>query len=157
MLLDVILHQEIKKLTQMKKKILKLTMAIIIAQAAVTSCGWNVGKGDIRDRNIGKATISYLDSIPNVEYVGLGDTHELEEGNFQAVVIYYVVDSAGNKKERNARVTTNSDGSEILSWEDLDTMILSETKQKITDKMEKKGIDIDGSLIDAIIDLKRGK
>ncbi len=141
----------------MKKKILMLAIAGIMAQAAVTSCGWNVGQGDVRDRNIGKATLAQLDSIPNVEYVGLGDTHDLEDGNFQAVVIYYVINSAGNKMERNARVTTNSDGSEILSWEDLDTKILSETKQKITDKMEEKGIDLNGSLIDALIEIKRGK
>ena len=50
---------------------------------------------------------------------------------------------------------TNSDGSEILSWEDLDTSILSDIEQKITDKMDEKGIDLDGSLIDALIEIKR--
>ncbi len=139
----------------MKKKILMLAIAVIMAQAAVTSCGWNVGQGDVRDRNIGNATVTYLDTIPNVEYVGLGDSHDLEDGNFQAVVIFYVVDSAENKMERNARVTTNSDGSEILSWEDLDTHILRDAKQKITEKMEEKGINLDGSLIDALINLKK--
>ncbi len=139
----------------MKKKILMLAMAVIIAQAAVTFCGWNIGMGDKRDRNIGKATLAQFDSIPDVEYVGLADTHDLEDGKFQAVVIYNVTDVVGNKTEHNARVITNSDGSEILSWEDLDSSILSDTKHKITDKMEEKGIDLDGSLIDALIEINK--
>ncbi len=139
----------------MKKKILMLAMAVIIAQAAVTSCGWNVGQGDKRDRNIGSATLNYLDSIPDIEYIGLADTRDLDNGQFQAIVIYKVTDSSGNKTERNARVTTNGDGSEIITWEDLDCSVLSDTKQKITEKMEEKGIDLDGSLIDALINLKK--
>ncbi len=139
----------------MKKKILMLAMAVIIAQAAVTSCGWNVGQGDKRDRNIGSATLNYLDSIPDVEYIGLADTRDLYNGQFQAIVIYKVTDSSGNKTERNARVTTNGDGSEIITWEDLDCSVLSDTKQKITEKMEEKGIDLDGSLIDALIEIKK--
>ncbi len=139
----------------MKKKILMLAMAVIIAQAAVTSCGWNVGQGDKRDRNIGSATLNYLDSIPDIEYIGLADTRDLDNGQFQAIVIYKVTDSSGNKTERNARVTTNGDGSEIITWEDLDCSVLSDTKQKITEKMEEKGIDLDGSLIDALIELKK--
>ncbi len=139
----------------MNRKYLMLAMTVIIAQAAVTSCGWDVGQGDKRDRNIGSATLNYLDSIPNVEYIGLADTHDLEDGKFQAVVIYNVTDSAGNKTERNARVTTNGDGSEIITWEDLDCSVLNDTKQKITDKMEEKGIDLNGSLIDAFINLKK--
>ncbi len=139
----------------MKRKILMFTLAGIMAQAAVTSCGWNIGQGDNRDRNIGIATLNYLDSIPDVEYIGLADTHVLENGNFQAVVIYNVVDADGNKTEHNARVTTNGDGSEILSWDDLDSSVISDTKQKIKDKMEEKGIDLDGSLIDALIEIKK--
>lgn len=139
----------------MKKKILTLAIAVSMANAVLTSCGWNVGLGDTRDRNIGNATLAYLDSVPEVEYIGLADTHDLEDGNFQAVVIYNVTDSAGNRMERNARVTTNNDGSEIVSWEDLDSSVLTETKQKITDKMEENGINLDGSLIDALIELKR--
>ena len=139
----------------MIKKILMLAIAAIMAHAALSSCGWNIGRGDTRDCNIGNATLVYLDSIPDVEYVGLADTHDLEDGNFQAVVIYNVTDSAGNKTERNARVTTNGDGSEILAWENLDRSMLSDTKQKITDKMEEKGINLDGSLIDALIELKK--
>ncbi len=141
----------------MKKKILMLAMAVIIAQAAVTSCGWNVGQGDKRDRNIGIATLNYLDSISDVEYIGLADTHDLDNGKFQAVVIYIVTDAAGNKTEHNARVITNMDGSEILSWEDLNSSVLSDARQKITEKMEEKGLPIDGSLIDALIDIKKGK
>ncbi len=139
----------------MTKKILTLAIVVIMVHAALSSCGWNVGQGDIRDRNIGNATLAYLDSIHDVEYVGLADTHDLENGNFQAVVIYNVTDSAGHKKEHNARVTTNHDGSEILTWEDLDSEVLSDTKQKISDKMEEKGINLDGSLIDALIELKK--
>lgn len=139
----------------MKRKILTLAIAIIMAQATLTSCGWNVRQGDKRDRNIGIATLDYLDSFPDVEYIGLADTHDLEDGKFQAVVIFNVCDAAGNKTEHNARVITNSDGSEILSWEDLDSNVLSDTKQKINDKMKEKGINLDGSLIDALIDLKK--
>lgn len=139
----------------MTKKILTLAIAVIMVHAALTSCGWNVGQGDTRDCNIGNATLVYLHSIPDVEYVGLADTHDLEDGKFQAVVIYNVTDSAGHKTEHNARVTTNHDGSEILTWEDLDSEVLSDTKQKITDKMEEKGINLDGSLIDALIELKK--
>lgn len=139
----------------MTKKILTLAIAIIMAHATLTSCGWNVGQGDTRDRNIGNATLAYLDSIPDVEYIGLADTRDLDDGKFQAVVIYNVIDSAGNKTERNARVTTDNDGSEILTWEDLDSNVLSDTKQKITGKMEEKGINLDGSLIDALIEIKK--
>lgn len=139
----------------MKRKILTLAIAIIMAQATLTSCGWNVGQGDKRDRNIGIATLDYLDSIPDVEYIGLADTHDLEDGKFQAIVIFNVNDATGNKTEHNARVITNSDGSEILSWEDLDSNVLSDTKQKINDNMKEKGINLDGSLIDALIDLKK--
>lgn len=141
----------------MKKKILMLSIAVIMAKAMLTSCNWNVGQGDKRDRNIGIATLNYLDSIPDVEYIGLADTHELEDGKFQAVVIFNVIDASGNKTERNARVTTNRDGSEIISWEDLESNVLRETKQKITVKMEEKGIDLDVSLIDALIELKKQK
>ena len=139
----------------MKKKILMAAIAVILAQATLTSCGWNVGKGDKCDRNIGIATLNYLDSIPDVEYIGLADTQVLEDGKFQAVVIFNVADANGNRTERNARVTTNGDGTEILSWEDIDSRILSDTKQKITDKMEEKGINLDGSLIDALIEIKK--
>lgn len=139
----------------MIKKFLTLAIAAIMAHAALTSCSWNVGQGDVRDRNIGNATLAYLDSISDVEYIGLADTRDLEDGNFQAVVIYNVIDSAGNKSERNARVITSGDGSEILAWEDLDSNVLSDTKQKISDKMEEKGINLDGNLIDALIELKK--
>ncbi len=139
----------------MIKKFVTLAIAAIMAHAALTSCSWNVGQGDIRDRNIGNATLAYLDSISDVEYIGLADTRDLEDGNFQAVVIYNVIDSAGNKSERNARVITSGDGSEILAWEDVDSNVLSDTKQKISDKMEEKGINLDGNLIDALIELKK--
>ncbi len=132
-----------------------LAIAIIMAQATLISCGWNIGQGDRRDRNIGVATLNYLDSITGVEYIGLADTHDLEDGKFQAVVIFNICDAAGNKTGHNARITTNSDGSEILSWEDLDSNVLSDIKQKINDKMEGKGINLDGSLIDALMELKK--
>ena len=139
----------------MKRKFFMLAIAVIMVQAILSSCGRVVGHGDKRDRNIEAATLNYLDSIPDVEYIGLADTHNLEDGKFQAVVIFNVTDADGNKTEHNARVTTNSDGSEILSWEDLGSNVLSDTKQKITDKMEEKGINLDGSLIDALIKIKK--
>lgn len=139
----------------MTKKILTLAIAVIMAHAALTSCGLGIGKGDTRDRNIGEATLARLDSISGVEYVGLADTHELEDGTFQAVVIYNVSDSTGNKIERNARVVTTGNGSEILAWEDLECEVLTEVKQKVSEKMEEKGIPVDGSLIDALMELKK--
>lgn len=139
----------------MKKKILTFTIAGIMAGTTLTSCSWNIGQGDKRNRNLEAATINYLDSISEVEYIGLADTHELEDGKFQAVIIFNVTDSTGHQTECNARVTTNGDGSEILAWEDLESSIFSDTKQKITDKMEEKGINLDGSLIDALIKIKK--
>lgn len=139
----------------MKRKILMLAIAIIMAQSTLTLCGWNVGQDDNREHNIGIATLNYLDSIPDVEYIGLADAHDLEDGKFQAVVISNVTEPTGNKTEHNARVTTNSDGSEILSRVDLDNNVLSDTKQKITDKMEEKGINLNGSLIDELIEIKK--
>lgn len=139
----------------MKKQILIPAFIIMMAAVALSSCTWNIGRGDSRDRNIKTAMLAYLDSIHGVEYIGLSDTHDLEDGNFRAVIIYYLPDSTGNKVERNARVVTNSDGCEIYSWEDLDCQILDETKQKVSDKFEENGISIDGSLIDALMELKR--
>lgn len=138
----------------MKRIISMLAIASMMAFAALSSCGFGQGKGDSRDRNLELATLSRLDSIENVEYVGMSDVHDTDNG-CNAVVIYYVPDSLGNKVERNARITANDDCSEIYTWEDLDCSVLSEVKQKVTDKMEKKGIDLDGSLIDALIEIKR--
>lgn len=140
---------------QMTKKIQMPAIALMMALATLTSCGRNVGLGDTRDRNIGNATLDRLDSIPCVEYIGLADTHDLDDDRFTAVVIYTVTDSAGEKSERNARVTTNRDGSEILTWEDMDTEVLTDVKRKVSDKMKEKGLPFDDSLIDALIELKK--
>lgn len=63
--------------------------------------------------------------------------------------------STGNKVEHNARVTTNDDCSEVYTWEELDSNVLGDTKQMISYKLEEKGIDMDGSIIDALIELKK--
>lgn len=139
----------------MKNMNLIVALIVMMATVALSSCSWNAGKGDVRDRNLETATLARLDSICGVEYIGLSDTHDFDNGDFQAVVIYNVPDSAGNMVERNARVTTNADGSEILAWEDLDCQVLGEVKQKVSDKLEEIGVNIDGSLIDALINLKR--
>lgn len=139
----------------MKNLISILVSIIMMAAFTLTSCAWNSGRGDIRDRNIEKAMLARLDSLQGAQYVGLSDTHDLEDGKFQAVVIYNVYDSLGNSVERNARITTNDDGSEIYSWEDLDCQVLREVKQKVSDQLKDKGINIDSSLIDALIELKR--
>lgn len=138
----------------MKRKISMLAIASMMAFAALSSCGFGQGKGDTRDRNLERATLARLDSIQNVEYAGMSDVHDTD-GGCNAVVIYYVSDSLGNKVERNARVTANDDCSAIYSWEDLDSNVLTDVKQNVTDKMEEKGIDLDGSLIDALIEIKR--
>ena len=139
----------------MKKKSTILALIIVTAAIALPACFRDTGRNDTRDRNIEKAMLSYLDSIPGTEYIGLSDTRDLADGNFQAVIIYNVPDSTGNKVERNARVITNGDGSEIYSWDELDCHILEDVKQKVSDKFEEKGIGVDGSLIDALIALKR--
>lgn len=139
----------------MKKKNQFSALMIMMATVALSSCSWNIGRGDLRERNIKTAMLEHLDSIPGVEYIGLADTHDLDDGNFQAVIIYTAPDSMDNRIERNARVITSGNGSEIHSWEDLDCRILDEVKQKVNDKFEEKGIKINGSLIDAIIELKR--
>lgn len=138
----------------MFKSIPIIAIAAMMAFAALTSCGFGRGKGDIRDRNLEQVTLARLNSLNNVEYVGMSDVHDTDAG-CNVVVIYYITDSLGNKTERNARVTANEDCSEIFSWEDLECNILSDVKKKITDKMEEKGIDLDSNFIDALIEIKR--
>ena len=138
---------------KMKMKITSLTIALLMASSLLSSC--SMGKGNQRDRNLEQAVLTRLDSVPNVEYVGKSDVRTLDGNRLQAVIIYYVADSIGNKTQRNARVTASDDCSEIYTWEDLDSNILGDVKQKISDKFEEKGINMDGSLIDALIELKK--
>ena len=137
----------------MKTKFSILSIAFLMAVSLLASC--SMGKGDRRDSNLEQAVLTRLDSISNVEYVGMSDVHTLDGNRLQSVVIYYVTDSIGNRIERNARVTTNEDYSEVFAWEDLDSSVLGETKQKVSDKLEEKGINLDDSLIDALIELKK--
>ena len=99
--------------------------------------------------------LAYLDSVPKIEYVGMSDVYVLDDNRLRTVIIFYGTDSIGNRIERNARVTTNSDCSEIYAWEDLDSKVLEDVKQKISDKFEEKGINLDDCLIDELIKLKR--
>lgn len=137
----------------MKTKITFCTIVFLMVAFLLASC--SMGKGDRRDRNLEQAVLTRLDSIPDVEYVGMSDVKALEDNRLQAVIIYYVADSAGNRIERNARVTANDDCSEVFAWEDLDSNVLGETKRMISDKLEEKGIDMDDSLIDALLELKK--
>lgn len=137
----------------MKTKNYTLALLILIVSIASSAC--SMGKGNLRDKNLEQATLTRLDSVPGSQYVGMADTHELEGGKLQAVIIYYVTDSVGNRTEYNVRVTTNDDGSKIYSWEEMDSHILSDVKQKVNDKMEEKGIPIDDSMIDALIELRK--
>lgn len=142
----------------MTNKIPMLAIALLMVCATFTSCAIGSGMGDIRDRNLEKAMLLRLDSVPNVEYIGMSDVHDIVDNGLRgcrAVIIYQIIDTAGNKIEYNARVTTNDDCSEILSWENLDSHVLGELKQKFSDKMNEESIDLDGSLIDAIIKLKK--
>lgn len=139
----------------MKKKISILAIGLAMVSVVLPSCSWEIGKGDLRDRNLEKATLSYLACEDEVEYVGLSDPHDLEDNKLQVVVIYYYTDSLGNKLERNARVTTNNDCSQIYSWHDLDCRIIDSVKQRVNKKLEEKGIPSDGSLIDALVELKK--
>ena len=137
----------------MKTKNYILSILFLMVSIAITSC--SPGKGYLRDRNLEQATLARLDSVPGIQYVGKSYARELDGDAFQTVIIYYATDSVGNRAEYNARVTTNDDCSEIYSWEEMDTRILGDIKQKVSDKMEEKGIDLDGSLIDALIELRK--
>lgn len=137
----------------MKTKNYLFSLLILMASIAIASC--SPSKGELRDRNLEQATLARLDSVPGIQYVGKSFARELDDDKFQAVIICYVTDSVGNRTEYNARVTTNDDCSEIYSWEELDSHILENVKQKINDKLEEKGIGLDGSLIDALIKLKK--
>lgn len=137
----------------MKTKCFILPLLFLMVSFAIASC--SPRKGELRDRNLEQATLARLDSVPGIQYVGKSYARELDDDKFQTVIICYVTDSVGNRTEYNARVTTNDDCSEIYSWEELTTHILSDVKQKVTDTMEEKGIDVDGSLIDALIELRK--
>lgn len=138
----------------MKRKLTPLAIASAIIYLLLPSC--HMGIGDQRDRNIQRAMTAYLNShsVREFEYTGMSDTHDLDSDRFQAVVIYHLCDSSGNRTERNARVTTNHDCTEILTWENLESTVLKDTKQKVSKKMQEKGLDFDGSLIDTLLKLK---
>ncbi len=137
----------------MKTRNYALAHLILMVSLAISSCSSR--KGELRDRNLEQATLARLDSVPGIQYIGKSYARELDDDKFQAVIICYVTDSVGNRTEYNARVTTNDDCSEIYSWEEMDTRILGDVKQKVNDKMGEKGIDMDGSLIDALIELRK--
>lgn len=139
----------------MTNKNLIEALLLPITLIVVASC--SPGKGDVRDRNLERATVARLDSVPGVQYFGMSDSHELNDGQFQALIIYYRTDSVGNRIEYNVRVTANNDCSEIYSWEEMDTEVIGDVKQRVNDKFEEKGIGLDGSLIDALIELKKRK
>ena len=136
-----------------------LALLILMVSFAIASC--SPRKGELRDRNLEQATLARIDSVPGIQYVGKSYARELDDDKFQTVIIFYVTDSVGNRTEYNARVTTNDDCSEIYSWEEMDTRILGDTlilgdvKKNVNDKMREKGIDMDGSLIDALIELRK--
>lgn len=139
----------------MKKKFILPAIILLMVSTTLPSCITGIGKGDKLDRNIEKAVCSYLDSIPDMEYVGMTDIHTLDD-KIHAVIIYYAPDSTGIITEHNARVTAAEDGSEIYTLENLDGHVLGDVKKKISDKLEEKGIGIDSDdIIDAIIKLKK--
>ncbi|MDE7153210.1 MAG: hypothetical protein K2O00_02045 [Muribaculaceae bacterium] len=127
----------------------------LAASLSLTSCSSGLGEGDHRDKNLEHALMIRQDSVSDIEYVGMSDVHVLENDRIRTVIIYYVTDSTGNRTERNVRVTANNDCSEIYTWENLDSKVLEDVKQKVSDKFEENNIDMDGSLIDALIKLKR--
>lgn len=139
----------------MKKLLTSLAIVISMASLPLTSCSLGTGKGDQRNKNIEHALKTRLDSISDIEYVGMSDVHILDGNRLQTVIIFYATDSIGNKVEHNVRITANTDCSEVYSWENLETKVLEDVKQKVNDKFEEKGINLDGSIIDALIELKR--
>lgn len=139
----------------MKKTFTTFAIMTLMASLTLSSCLLRSGKGDLRDRNLERALRENIESTPDIRYVGMSDVHELSGGKLEAVIIYYVTDSMGNRTERNVRVTANDDCSQIYAWECLESKTLEDVKQKVTDKFEEKGINISGNLIDALIELKR--
>lgn len=138
----------------MKKKITLKVILTTMFFLLLLSC--SMGKGDRRDQNLEQVLLGRLDTIPYVRYVGKSDVRTIDGNRLEAVIIYYVQDSVGNEVERSVRGTSNDDCSEIYSWEELDTEILGQSKQMVSEKFKGKGIDIDGgSLIDALIELKK--
>lgn len=138
----------------MKKKITLKVILTTMFFLLLLSC--SMGKGDRRDQNLEQVLLGRLDTIPYVRYVGKSDVRTIDGNRLEAVIIYYVQDSVGNEVERSVRVNSNDDCSEIYSWEELDTEILGQSKQMVSEKFKGKGIDIDGgSLIDALIELKK--
>lgn len=134
----------------MKTKNYLLFLMLTLSTASCT-----LGKGDERNRNLEQSILTRFDSVPNIHYVGMSDSHELDDNRFQTVIIYFITDSLGNRVERNARVITNEDCSEIYSWEDLDIKVLTDIKRKVSEKLEDKGIKLNGNLIDALIELRK--
>lgn len=130
------------------------TFSILLLMFAMSIASCSIGNGDRRDRNLEKAMLEYCPFGSDIKYVGMSDVSGLDGGRFETVIVYYVVDSIGNRIERNARVITNDDCSEIYTWEDLDSHVLDDTKRKINEKLEEKGIALDSDLIDALIELK---
>lgn len=120
----------------MKTKCFILPLLFLMVSFAIASC--SPRKGELRDRNLEQATLARLDSVPGIQYVGKSYARELDDDKFQTVIICYITDSVGNRTEYNARVTTNDDCSEIYSWEELNTHILSDVKQKVTTRWKKK-------------------
>lgn len=139
----------------MKKLLSILAIVILMVSLSLTSCSLGTGKGDQRDKNLEHILETRLDYYSDVEYVGMSDVHVMDNNRLQAVIIFYVTDTIGNRIERNVRVTTNNDCSEVYIWEELDSKVLEDVKQKVNDKYEEKGINLDGSFIDALIELKR--
>lgn len=139
----------------MKQLFSTLAIVILMAFLSLSSCSLVTDKGDLRDKNLEHALITRLDSITDIEYVGMSDVHILDDNRLQTVIIFYDTDSIGNRIECNARITTNNDCSEVYTWEDLDSKMLEDVKQKVSDKFDEKGINFDGSLIDELIKLKR--
>lgn len=136
----------------MKRKFLFFPFLLLLVYHAISSC--DIGKGDKRNRNLATLVLEKVDNS-SVEYLGMSNTQELDGSRFQAVLIYHVTDSAGNRAEHNSRVITNDDCTVLYEWEDLDSKVLEDVRQKVSDKLEKKGIDLNGNLIDALIELKK--
>lgn len=136
----------------MKRKFLFFPFLLLLVCHAISSC--DIGKGDKRNRNLATLVLEKVDNS-SVEYLGMSNTQELDGSRFQAVLIYHVTDSAGNRAEHNSRVITNDDCTVLYEWEDLDSKVLEDVRQKVSDKLEKKGIDLNGNLIDALIELKK--
>lgn len=140
----------------MKSKYSISALILVIAVIFISSCSGTKGTERDRNSNLEKAVRIHYDDVLDIHYIGMSYKIELKDGKFLGVIIYSVTDSIGNQTKRRARVTMNHDCTEIYSWEELYTDCPHDVKYFVKENQYEESINpIDGSLIDAVIELRK--